>query len=83
MWSLAFLNFCCVTFKYILVWLERKLGKRKADKEQIRLRGRWIWFMLLFFAADGVGIPHLLKECPQQTDSQTHLVLREITTAKG
>lgn len=39
--------------------------------------------MLLFFAADGVGIPHLLKECPQQTDSQTHLVLREITTAKG
>lgn len=30
-WSSAFLNFCCIAFKYNLVLFERNLGKRKTD----------------------------------------------------
>mgnify|MGYP001854122086 CR=1 len=40
-------------------------------------------FDVMFFAADEADIPHLLRECPQQTVPLIQLALTEITTAKG
>lgn len=80
----ALLNFCCATFKYSLMdlCLERNLEQRRADKRGSD-REHDGAVLCYVFAADEADIPHLLKECPQQTVPLVQLSLSEITTAKG